>query len=82
MQVSRVNQYFAVVGPRNRNFSGIDCTQDRGFVSADRSSRGYEGVHRLQLPLQRGNMVQPPSLKNGIRVSAARMAASSMSAWS
>ena len=52
MQVGRVNQYFTVIGPRNRNLSGIDCTQDRGFVPADRGSGCCEGVHGFQLPLQ------------------------------
>jgi hypothetical protein len=50
VQIGTVNQYFAIVGPRNRNLSEIDRTQDRGFVSADRGGC-CEGVHGFQLPL-------------------------------
>ena len=67
MQIGRVNQYFAIVGPRNRNLSGIDRTQDRGFVPADRSSGCCKIVHRFQLPLQLQNILCSPSLKNSIR---------------
>jgi hypothetical protein len=52
VQIGGVNQYFAIVSPRNRNLSSIDRTQDRGFVPADRSSGCCEGVHGFQLPFE------------------------------
>jgi hypothetical protein len=52
VQIDRVNQYFAIVGPRNWKLSKIDRTQDCGFVPADRSGSCCEGVHGFQLLLQ------------------------------
>lgn len=51
VQIGRIDLHFAVLRLRNRNLSGFDRTQDRGFIPADRRSSYVARVCMVLAPV-------------------------------